>query len=132
MTESPVGSVVSPKAPVVLFDAPPSNVFTPAPEAKGVFQTSDGQTSYYKLQPDKSASGGYAVDPNPTLPKGPLVITDYVDVYQGKDLNRWIQVAPSATVDPATTQQPEGWTLWGPANGASRSLTLSPPTNGGQ
>lgn len=129
---SPVGSVVSPKAPVVLFEAPPSNVFAPAPQAKGVFQPSDGQTAYYRLEQDKSASGGYALDPAPPLPSGPLVVTDYVDVYQGKDLNRWIKVAPAPGGDAAAAAQPQGWTLWGPANAPSPTMTLSPGTSGGQ
>lgn len=132
MPESPVGAVVSPKAPVVLFEAPPSNVFRQAPQAKGVFQPSGGRTAYYKLHRDGAAPGGYALDDDPTRPSGPLVVTDYVDVYQGKDLNRWIRVAPEADGNPAAAAQPEGWTLWGPAGAASRTLTLSPATNGGQ
>lgn len=115
--ESPVGTILAPTDPLVLFDNPPSVLFN-APTATAVLQDRGIGTEIQPLAPDPAAPQGYVAAAPPQVADGGLVVTDYIDVFQGDAMARWAQVAPA---DPANAMtlpggQPlQGWVLLPPA-----------------
>jgi hypothetical protein len=113
--DPPVGMVLLPKEPLVLFDRPPSGLFA-APTAKAVVQDRGQGIEVQALVPDPQSPQGYAVQAQPAPAGEGLLVTDYIDIYQGQGLARWVHVVPAG---PAAAAQPDG--------GASEGWTPLPP-----
>jgi hypothetical protein len=118
-TMNPIGARIVPNANLVLFDTPPNDVFKSQPTAQAILQPSTDGDMLFTLQPDGTAPSGYSVTGQTLATGSPLVVTNFVDVYQDKGLNRWVQVAP---LDNARSP---AWVLWGEVGQSPQSFTVT-------
>ncbi len=116
---NPTGALIAPRSDVIVFDQPPDGALKSAPMAEGVLQPSGGGATWFGLQPDANAPSGYAPNGTSTSVAGALSVTGYVDIYQGNSLNRWVQIAPTASGTPG------GWVQWGAAGQAPQGFTVT-------
>ncbi len=114
--DSPVGTILVPTEPLVLFDNPPSGLFS-TPTATAVAQDRGLGTEIQALMPDPFAPQGYVAAAAPEVAGGGLVVTDFVDVFQGDGLARWVRVVPADQTNAPTLpggDPVQGWVLLPP------------------
>ncbi len=117
---NPIGALISPTADIVLFDAPPNGAFQSLPIARAIVQPAIDNSTVFALQPDSKAPSGYSVTGQTSAAPAQLLVTGFVDVYQEKSLNRWVQIAPlDSTASPA-------WALWGEVGQPPQTFTVTP------
>jgi hypothetical protein len=117
---NPIGALISPTADIVLFDAPPNGAFQSVPTARAIVQPGIDASTVFALQPDSKAPSGYSVTGQTIAAPSQLVVTGFVDVYQEKSLNRWVQIAPLDSTAPAA------WALWGEVGQPPQAFTVTP------
>lgn len=120
---NPIGTVIAPNAGIILFDAPPNSAFQAQPVAQAILQPGPLGNTLFTLQPDTTALSGYSATGQTIPTTSHLVVSNFVDVYQDKALNRWVEVSP---VDKTA---PPAWVLWGEAGQSPQGFTII--TSGG-
>ena len=120
---NPVGALIVPTSDIIMFDLPPSGAFQSVPIARGIVQPGNAGNTWFALQPDGTAPSGYSVTGETAPLPAQLTVSQFVDVYQDKALNRWVLIAP------LNDSAPGGWALWGEAGQLPQGFTILP--NGG-
>lgn len=102
---SPIGRIVLPNENLVLFSAPPSGVLK-QPDPKAIL--SKGQDAP-QLFPLVRADNGedYVVATPHANSKDTLIVSNYRDIVQGEQVNRWLELRTKTSSDSV------GWVLFG-------------------
>lgn len=115
----PVGTILLPQAPTVLYDRPPNAVFGEASAPTAVVRGGDQGAELFRVKPDAANPGSFAVAPDAPVDATGLKVLGSVEVYKGDQLQRWIQVAPQDAGGNEVAAELKGWTVYNPS-------TLSP------
>ncbi len=118
-TANPVGALIQPTTDIILFDAPPNGAFQSMPVARAIVQPGADGSTLIALQPDSKAPSGYSVTGQAMPTASQMMVTNFVDVYQDKTLNRWVEIAPLDSASPPT------WALWGEVGLPPQSFTIT-------